>query len=95
VCLIGCWDIPTTTIDHDNRHHPARRYFGRNRSVPRNWFSRTKEQLVPIEANAIRDEQTVIDLYAEAGLLPARIEAASAFDDSFNAAIRRGKEPSQ
>jgi len=61
-------------------------------SVPRNWFGRTKEQVVPIDAKAIRDEQTVIDLYAEAGLLRGRIEAPAAFDDSFNAAIQRGEE---
>jgi sulfonate transport system substrate-binding protein len=60
-------------------------------SVPRNWFARTKEEVVPIDASAIRDEQRVIDLYADAGLLRDRIEAAAAFDDSFNAAVQRGK----
>jgi hypothetical protein len=60
-------------------------------SVPRNWFARTKETVVPIDARAIHDEQTVIDLYAAAGLLRDRVEAAAAFDDSFNAAIRRGQ----
>jgi sulfonate transport system substrate-binding protein len=61
-------------------------------SVPRNWFARTKENVVIIDAAAIADEQRVIDLYAEAGLLRNRVEAASAFDDSFNVAIRRGQE---
>ena len=63
-------------------------------SVPRNWFARTKESVVPIDARAIQDEQRVIDLYAEAGMLRNRVEAASAFDDSFNEAIRRGQEAS-
>jgi sulfonate transport system substrate-binding protein len=59
--------------------------------VPRNWFARTTEELVEIDARAIEDEQRVIDVYAEAGLLRNRIEAAAAFDASFNAAIRRGR----
>jgi hypothetical protein len=58
--------------------------------VPRNWFARTTEELVEIDARAIEDEQRVIDVYAEAGLLRNRIEAAAAFA-SFNAAIRRGR----
>lgn len=59
--------------------------------VPRHWFARTKEELVPIDERAIRDEQRVIDVYREAGLLRERIEAVAAFDDSFNPAVRRGK----
>jgi sulfonate transport system substrate-binding protein len=64
-------------------------------SVPRNWFGRTKEELVPIDARAVHDEQLVIDLYAQSGLLRNRVEAASAFDDSFNVAIKRGQEAFQ
>jgi hypothetical protein len=60
--------------------------------VPRHWFARTKEALVPIDARAIDDEQVVIDVYADAGLLRNKIDAAGAFDDRFNAAIRRGQE---
>lgn len=60
--------------------------------VPRHWFARTMEVLVPIDARAIRDEQVVIDVYADAGLLRDKIDAAGAFDDRFNAAIRSGKE---
>jgi sulfonate transport system substrate-binding protein len=60
-------------------------------SVPQHWFGRTSEQLALIDENAIRDEQSVIDLYADAGLLRTRFTAASAFDPSFNTAIRRGQ----
>jgi sulfonate transport system substrate-binding protein len=60
--------------------------------VPRHWFARTREDLVPIDARAIRDEQAVIDVYADAGLLRNKIDAAAAFDDRFNYAIRRGQE---
>ena len=59
--------------------------------VPRNWFARTTEELVEIDTRAIEDEQRVIDVYAEAGLLRSRVEAAAAFDDGFNAAVRRGR----
>jgi len=60
-------------------------------SVPRNWFDRTTEELVEIDDRAVRDEQRVIDVYAEAGLLRNRVEAKAAFDSSFNDAIRRGR----
>jgi sulfonate transport system substrate-binding protein len=63
-------------------------------AVPRNWFARTTEELALIDERAIHDEQRVIDLYAEAGLLRDRVEAAAAFDASFNAAIRRGQSQS-
>ncbi len=59
-------------------------------AVPRHWFGRTTESVVPTDAQVIRDEQTVIDVYAGAGLLQTRFEAASAFDPSFNEAIARG-----
>ena len=60
-------------------------------SVPRHWFARTSEELALIDDRAIRDEQSVIDLYADAGLLRTKPAAATAFDPSFNAAIRRGQ----
>jgi len=60
-------------------------------SVPQHWFARTSEELALIDDRAIRDEQTVIDLYATAGLLRNKSAAATAFDPSFNAAIRCGK----
>jgi len=60
-------------------------------SVPRNWFDRTTEELVEIDDRAVRDEQRVIDVYADAGLLRNRVEAKAAFDSSFNDAIRRGR----
>ena len=63
-------------------------------SVPRHWFARTTEDVVLIDDGAIRDEQTVIDLYANAGLLRTKFAAAAAFDPSFNAAIRRGQTES-
>ena len=63
-------------------------------SVPRHWFARPSEELALINDRAIHDEQSVIDLYADAGLLRTKPTAASAFDASFNAAIRRGQTES-
>jgi sulfonate transport system substrate-binding protein len=57
-------------------------------AVPLNWFTRTQERIVVTDDLVIRDEQLVIDLYAKSGLLRQRFEAASAFDPSFNDAIR-------
>ncbi len=59
-------------------------------AVPRNWFGRTTEEVVPTDDRVTRDEQQVVDLYAAAGLLQKRFDAVSAFDSSFNAAIEKG-----
>ena len=63
-------------------------------TVPHHWFARTSEEMVLIDDSAIRDEQAVIDLYSDAGLLRTKFVAVSAFDASFNAAIRRGRTES-
>ncbi len=42
---------------------------------------------VPIDASVIAGEQGTADLYAEARLIPQKLDAASAFDRSFNAAV--------
>jgi sulfonate transport system substrate-binding protein len=60
-------------------------------SVPKHWFQRTREDVTVIDDRSIRDEQRVIDIYAEAGLLRNRVEAKDAFDASFNPAIVRGQ----
>lgn len=60
-------------------------------SVPQHWFARTSKEVALIDDRVIRDEQTVIDLYSEASLLRTKFVAASAFDASFNAAIRRSQ----
>jgi hypothetical protein len=60
-------------------------------SVPRHWFAPTSEEAVLIDDRAITDEQKVIDLYSDAGLLRSKFTAASEIDASFDAAIRRGQ----
>jgi sulfonate transport system substrate-binding protein len=58
--------------------------------VPRHWFARTTEEVVPTDARVIADEQKVIDLYASAGMLRKPFDAASGFDTSFNPAVEKG-----
>jgi len=62
--------------------------------VPRHWFARTTEEVVPTDARVIADEQKVIDLYASAGMLQKPFDAASGFDTSFNAAVEKGSAKS-
>ncbi len=58
--------------------------------VPAQWFSRAGDRIVPTDDAIIQNEQKVIDLYADAGLLRQRVAAADAFDSSFNDSIRAG-----
>ena len=51
--------------------------------VPRNWFARTREDVVLTDTRAIADEQNVIDLYADTELILNQIDAQDAFDDRF------------
>lgn len=55
--------------------------------VPRHWFARSSEEVVPTDTRVIADEQQVIDVYAGTALLASKFDAASAFDTDFNAAI--------
>ena len=59
-------------------------------AVPRQWFSRTRQAIIPADEAVFRDEQLVIDVYAGAGMLARKFEASSAYDTRFNAAIMRG-----
>jgi sulfonate transport system substrate-binding protein len=62
-------------------------------AVPRHWFSRAQIRAVPIDDTVVADEQRVIDLFAQAGLLRQRFEAAAALDRSFNDAIQSAESP--
>ena len=59
-------------------------------AVPKNWFHRTTITYAPADAAMFRDEQRVIDLYADSGMLAKRFDASLAFGTSFNAAIEKG-----
>lgn len=58
--------------------------------VPAQWFSRAQDRIVPTDDESYRNEQAVMDLYLEAGLLRKPVKAADAFDPSFNDAVRAG-----
>jgi sulfonate transport system substrate-binding protein len=63
---------------------------GMDQAVPVQWFARARDRIVPTDDGVIGDEQRIIDLYAGAGLLHQRFEAATAFDPSFNNAVKEG-----
>jgi len=63
---------------------------GLDARVPAQWFARAGDRIVPTDETAYRNEQVVIDLYTEAGLIRQPVKAADAFDPSFNDAVRAG-----
>ncbi|MBV9750578.1 MAG: aliphatic sulfonate ABC transporter substrate-binding protein [Acetobacteraceae bacterium] len=63
-------------------------------SVPEHWFARARDRIVETDDGVFRDLQRVIDLYADAGLLRHRFQAADAFDSGFNDAVRAGNSAS-
>jgi sulfonate transport system substrate-binding protein len=63
---------------------------GLDARVPAQWFARAGDRIVPTDDVAYRNEQVVIDLYTEAGLIRQKVTAADAFDPSFNDAVRAG-----
>jgi hypothetical protein len=63
---------------------------GLDARVPAQWFARAGDRIVPTDDAAYRNEQVVIDLYTEAGLIRQKVTAADAFDSSFNESVRAG-----
>jgi sulfonate transport system substrate-binding protein len=63
---------------------------GLDARVPAQWFARAGDRIVPTDEAAYRNEQVVIDLYTQAGLIRTKVTAADAFDPSFNDAVRAG-----
>jgi sulfonate transport system substrate-binding protein len=63
---------------------------GLDARVPAQWFARAGDRIVPTDDAAYRNEQVVIDLYTDAGLIRQTVKAADAFDPSFNDAVRAG-----
>jgi sulfonate transport system substrate-binding protein len=58
------------------------------KEVARFWFTRAEMRVVPIDDTVIADQQSVIDLYAKAGVIRERFDAVKAFDRSFTEAVR-------
>jgi len=59
-------------------------------AVPRNWLSRAKIRLSPVDDGVVADEQKTIDLYFRSGLIKQKLNAADIVDRSFGGAIGRG-----
>lgn len=57
-------------------------------AVPRQWFGRAREVVVPIDDAVRTGEQSVVDLLASDGLI-RRFEAAAMLDARFNGAVAR------
>ena len=58
-------------------------------AVGREWLSRARTQFVLIDERVVADQQRTIDNYARFGVIQKRVQAADAFDPSFNPAIAR------
>ena len=58
-------------------------------AVGREWLSRARTQFVLIDDRVVADQQRTIDNYARFGVIQKRVQAADAFDASFNPAIAR------
>jgi sulfonate transport system substrate-binding protein len=59
-------------------------------AVPRNWLSRAKIRLAPVDDGVVADEQKTIDLYFRSGLIKKQLSAADIVDRSFAGAIGKG-----
>jgi sulfonate transport system substrate-binding protein len=59
-------------------------------AVARNWSSRAKIRLAPVDDGVVADEQKTIDLYFRSGLIKKQLSAADIVDRSFAGAIGKG-----
>jgi sulfonate transport system substrate-binding protein len=53
-------------------------------AVARRWFSRAQIHGVVIDDTLVADQQSIVDLYAKAGVIRTRFSVSDAFDRSFN-----------
>jgi sulfonate transport system substrate-binding protein len=59
-------------------------------AVARNWLSRAKIRLAPVDDGVVADEQKTIDLYFRSGLIKRQLSAADIVDRSFAGVIGKG-----
>jgi sulfonate transport system substrate-binding protein len=61
-------------------------------AVAKRWFTRAQIHGVAIDDALIANQQSIVDLYAKAGVIKTRFVVSEAFDRSFNGAVdARGK----
>jgi sulfonate transport system substrate-binding protein len=64
---------------------------GNSPAVARRWFTRAQIHGVPMDDALVADQQSIVDLYAKAGVINKRFSVSEAFDRSFNIADAGGK----
>lgn len=64
---------------------------GNSPAVARRWFARAQIHGVPIDDALVADQQSIVDLYAKAGVINKGFSVSQAFDRSFNIADAGGK----
>ncbi len=61
-------------------------------AVAKRWFTRAQIHAVAIDDALVADQQSIVDLYAKAGVIKTRFSVNQAFDRSFNDTVdARGK----
>jgi sulfonate transport system substrate-binding protein len=61
-------------------------------AVAKRWFTRAQIHGVPMDDALVADQQSIVDLYAKAGVIKTRFSVSEAFDRSFNDTLdARGK----
>jgi sulfonate transport system substrate-binding protein len=63
---------------------------GNSTAVGRRWITRAQIHVVPIDDALAADEQSIVDLFARAGVINKRFVVSGAFDRSFNNAVDAG-----
>jgi sulfonate transport system substrate-binding protein len=57
---------------------------GNPAAVAKRWFTRAQIQGMPMDDALVADQQSIVDLYAKAGVINKRFTVGDAFDRSFN-----------
>lgn len=60
---------------------------GNSQAVARRWISRAQSHGVAMDDALVAGQQSIVDLYAKAGVIKSRFIVSEAFDRSFNAAV--------
>ena len=57
---------------------------GNSAAVAKRWFTRAQIHAVPMDDALVADQQSIVDLYAKAGVINRRFVVSEVFDRSFN-----------
>lgn len=77
-------------LDHTDKYAEAwAKITGNSPAVAKHWFTRAQIHGVPMDNTLVAGEQSIVDLYARAGLIKS-FSVSEAFDRSFNNAADAG-----